>query len=267
MITAIKELLIEHYNCRHILIRLAIDNTGRETLRTSFGILWLYFRDLVYFIVYTLFRILVAGNGNVEGMKTIPFVILGLIPWFFINDSLSRGSTIIRANRAIIKSIKFPVIVLPTIETISIFIQRGFTLLVAFAITIFFGYSNQINYIGWLYYIIAMFFLMLGFTMIFSAIIAISGDFQQFYLAILRVLVYSLPVIWSFDKINSPILKVALKINPIVYIIQGFRNELVFGTSKTSSLYSVYFWLIILFMLCVGAFIQSKLKKFYSDFM
>lgn len=266
LIKAFKFNMDNHWKNRKLILRLAVANSKRQTIRTSLGIIWLYFRDITYFVVYTLFRILVAGNGNVNGISAVLYVTLGLVPWLFISDVLNRGSTVIKGNKGIVKSIAFPTTILPTAEVICIFIQKLFNIGVAFAITFIMGDWKTISILGFVYYTISMICLMVCINSITSAFVAISGDFQQFYLAVTRVLIYTLPVIWSFEKLSNSTTVFIFKLNPMVYVVEGFRDSFTKGFILDWG-YTLYFWAIIIILLFISSYTQYKLSKFYSDLM
>ncbi|GFI68582.1 teichoic acid translocation permease protein TagG [Lachnospiraceae bacterium] len=265
-IKALEFSIKEHWKNKSLILQLAIADSKKQTIRTSLGIIWLYIRDITYFIVYTLFRILVAGNGKVNGISAILYVVLGLVPWLFISDVLNKGSTVIKSNKSIVKSIAFPTTILPTAEVICIFIQKIFNLGVAFAITLIMEGGAGISIIGIIYYVLAMICLMICINSITSAFVAISGDFQQCYLAIIKVLIYALPVIWSFDRISNFKIVFALKLNPMVYVVEGFRNSFTRGFVFDVK-YTLYFWGVLLLLLLISSYTQHKLSEFYSDLM
>lgn len=266
IIQAVKYIISEHWNNRELIRKVAKDNTKRETSRTSLGVFWLYFRDLIYFSVYIVFRILMSGNSEVDGMDNVAFVLLGLISWFFMADVLNKGAAAIKANRGIIKSIKFPICTLPSISVCSIFYQRLFVFGVGFAVPVLFGYLDRINIFWGIYFIFCNVMLMISINLIFSALVAISGDFHQLYMALTRILLYLLPVIWTFTKISNPYLVILLKLNPMSYVISGFRNALALGQGP--ALYeTIYFWIMVLVIFSFGSVVQFKLKKYYSDFV
>ena len=79
IIEPIKYIINEHVTNRNMIMQLARENTKKETSRTSLGVFWIYFRDLIYFGVYIVFRFLMSGGGEIDGMNSIAFVLLGLI--------------------------------------------------------------------------------------------------------------------------------------------------------------------------------------------
>lgn len=267
MVQAIKFVFDEHISNLKLIKKMAMVNMRKQTLRTSLGVLWLYIHDFVYFAVFMLFRILMAGNGNIDGMHTVVFLVTGLIPWFFISEVLNVVASSIKNNKAIITSIRFPITVLPMVELLGIFFKRIWTFGFIFFGAIYYGYGPDINIVLFLYYTFAMFMLMFSIMLVISAFIAVSSDFLQLYLVTIRVLLYTMPIVWGFKHImKNPVLCKAVKLNPMVYVLNGYRSAFVYG-NMPSLVYSAYFWGFVLVCLAIGCFVQFKLRRYYSDFM
>ncbi len=267
MLKAIRFVCKEHFDNMNIIAKMSLVSMKKQTLRTSLGVLWLYIHDFVYFFVFLLFRILMAGKGKIDGINNVVFLITGLIPWFFISEVLGVVSCSIKSNKAIITSIKFPVTILPTIELLGIFFKRIWTFLFIFAIAIYFGYFHNINIWLFLYYTLSMIVLMFVIMLPITAFIAVSSDFQQLYLVVIRVFLYTMPIVWGFKHITqyTTLCKI-VKLNPMVYILNGYRSAFVYG-NMPSPIYSLYFWGFITVVFVLGCFIQFKLRRYYSDFM
>ncbi len=264
MIKAIRFVIKEHKNSYRQIVKMALINTEKQTVRSSLGILWTYLHDIVYILVFVMFRLLISGYGNIDGINSIAYLLTGLIPWFFISDMLNQGSRSIRANKGIVQSIRFPVVILPTIEVLSIIFRRFFTFFILIIVITAFGYLECFDILLFLYYFFAMVCLMISMNLLLSAFVAVSEDFYQLYQAFVRVMIYSLPIMWSFDRVDSVAVHVLLRINPMVYIIKGFRNVFIQGMTQ-DFWYTVYFWIAILIIFCLGCYSQQKLNKYYSD--
>lgn len=266
MLKALKYVWQEHKENRKLILLMAKEEMKKAKVRTSIGIAWDYIHDLIYFFVYTLFRIVMSGNGKVDGMESVLYVLTGLIPWFFMNEVLVAGTMAVKKNKGIIRSIKFPITIIPTIDVVSIFLKRTFTLVVLYAVSACFGHLLDLNIFLLLYYMVSMFAFMLGFNLLISAFVAISEDFHQIFLALVRILFFFIPVLWSFENIPFQSLEVILRLNPIVYIIEGFRDAFVLGSMP--SLYAtLYFWAVTLIVSALGCFVQYRLRKYYADIM
>lgn len=267
MFKAIKFILIEHKSNLYRIWQMGISHAKKQTLRTSLGLGWVFIRDMIYFSVFVLFRYLMSGGSEIDGMHFILYLITGKTAWNFINEVLNAGSNAIKSNGAIIKSVKFPITIIPTYEVVAIFYKRLFTLLIPFAVMFFFGDLRTFSPVIFIYYFFSMFIFMVLINFLTSAFVAISEDFNQLYSSITRVIFFSLPILWSFERIEHiGWAKVLLKLNPMVYIITGFRDAYVLG--KTPELYyTIYFWGFCLMLFIIGSYTQYKLRRYYSDFI
>lgn len=266
MINSVKFIMNEYKNNLPLIIKMAFMNTEKQTVRSSLGLVWTYFHDVIYILVFIMFRLLISGTGNIMGMNSIIYLMTGMIPWFLINDVLSQGSMSIRNNKGIVQSIRFPVPILPTIEVLSIFIRRLFSFIMLFAVDIIFGYIKYFHFWLFIYYVICAFILCVTINLLISAIVAISDDFHQFYMAIVRVLIYTMPILWDYSRVHSVLINILLRINPMVYVIKGFRDAYVLGATQ-NTFYTLYFWGCIAFLFTLGCFVQFKLRKYYADFV
>lgn len=247
-------------------MKLAFMNAGKQTVRSSLGIFWTYFHDIIYILVFVAFRYLITGNGTVMGMNSTVYIMTGMIPWFFFSDVLSQGSMAIRGNKGIVQSIRFPVPVLPTIDVATIFIKRIISYGMLFAVVYVYGYIKYFHLGLFIYYMSCSVVLAVALNMVISAFVAVSEDFHQLYDAFLRVLIYTMPILWDFTRIHSALINVVLRINPIVYVIKGFRMAFVTGELQ-NGWYTVYFWICTVVLFALGSYVQNKLKRYYADFV
>lgn len=266
MFESVRHIGQEHRKNWRLIIKIAYMDSGKQTVRSSLGILWTYFRDLIFIGVFILFRMLISGNDQISGMDSIVYLVTGMIPWFFMNDVLVQGGMAIRNNRGIIQSIHFPVVVLPTISVLSILLKRILSFLLIFVVCIIFGYADTFHFGLFVHYMIAMLCLMLALNLVTTAIISVSDDFRQLYEALLRIMIYTMPILWDFSRVTAILPNVLLRMNPMVYIIKGFRDAFVLGHTQ-DTLYTVYFWCCVIVLFLVGSFLQFRLKKYYADLM
>lgn len=266
MLQSIKYVLNEHKLNLYLIIKMAFMNTEKPTVRSSLGILWTYFHDIVYVLVFVMFRLLISGNSSIMGMNNVVYLVTGMVPWFLMSDVLNQGTMVIRNNRGIIQSIRFPAVILPTIDVCSIFLKRMFSFVMLFAVVFCLDYLKYFNFLLFIYYIVCAFSLCIAMNLLLSAFMAISDDFRQLYTAFVRVLIYTMPILWDFSRVDSVWINMLLRVNPMVYVIKGFRDAFVLGVTQ-SVLYTVYFWVVVIMLFVVGSYVQDKLKKYYADFV
>ncbi len=268
MIKAAKLLISEHINNLKRIIAIGSAHSKKQTKQTSLGLGWIFISDIIYFCAYVMFRWMISGSKEVEGMHFIVYLITGKIAWNFMSDVLNRGSLAIKRNSSIIKSISFPISIIPTYEVVAIFVKRISTLIIPVVIILIFGDITKINILLFIYYFICMFILMVVINQITSALVAVSEDFNQLYSALTRILFFTLPILWDFERIAkvSTILVRLVKVNPMVYIIIGFRNAFVLNNPPALN-YTIYFWSIIIVLFFTGAYLQYRLRSHYVDFI
>ena len=266
MFESVKHIVREHRRNWRLILKIAYIDSGKQTVRSSLGIFWTYFRDMLFIGVFILFRMLISGNDKISGMDSVVYLVTGMIPWFFMNDVLVQGGLAIRNNRGIIQSIHFPVVVFPSISVLSILLKRILSFLLIFVVCILFGYGKTFRLGLFAYYMMAMLCLMMAISLVTTAIIAVSDDFRQLYEAGLRIMIYTMPILWDFSRVTAVLPNVLLRINPMVYIIKGFRDAFVLGHTQ-DTLYTIYFWVCVFILFFVGSFLQFRLKKYYADLM
>ncbi len=265
LFASLKFTITEHTSNLKKIWDISLKTMKQQTLRTSLGLGWVVFRDLIYFTVFILFRLLMSGSGEVQGMHFILYLMLGMVPWNFISECINSAPMAIKKKKSMLTSIKFPMIILPTIEVVAIFLKRLFTLIILGVTINYFGDFGDITWWMFAYYFVSMFIAVAVWSLFFSALVTVSNDFEQLYKTLMSIMFYSLPIIWSFEKVSEyPMIEKIISLNPFVYILNGFRDAFVTGAVPTYDA-TLYFWAVILVTFWVGSILQYKLKKYYTD--
>lgn len=269
MFESVRFTISEYIKNRKLLWKLAYVHMSQNTVRSTWGVAWVYVHDILYFTAFVFFRILLTGNSHVDGMHGVEYLMTGLVPWLLISEVLNAAVNAIRTNKVIIQSIKFPIIILPGVEVWAIFMKRLPTFLFMVITSIYYGHLFNMNPLMILYYTFATLALLFAITLLFSAVIAVSDDFHQIYTAVMKVMFFALPIMWNFHTLEGTKYSYwgrILKLNPLIYVIEGFRDS--FARGMTNSLfYTCYFWCFVLIVFLMGCFVQKRLQKFYSDFI
>ncbi len=271
MIQGVKYVIKEHIDNSSKIMALSIASTRKHFVGTSLGIFWSLWKDVVYLSTYYFFVTFVYGAiSDIEGAPRMVYLFSGLLPWFFMMECLSLGAQSLIRNKTIFTKIKFPISIIGTYETLSIFYRRSLTYLFGFLIFAIYGYLQNLNVFAFIYYNFAMILLMMAFIQLISGVIAISKDIGELYNSIVRILVFFHPILWAFNRFEGvaygEILAKIVMLNPMVYIILGFRQSL--GITHYVTLnYHIYFWVLLLVMFILGANMQYNLRKYYADFI
>ena len=82
---------------------------------------------------------------------------------------------------------------------------------------------------------------------------------------IIQVGFWATPVFWDIS-IMPPKLQLIFRLNPIFYIVQGYRESFIyFNPFWDHPVLTLYYWLVAAAIFGIGAFIFRKLKPQFVD--
>ena len=207
-----------------------------------------------------------------DGVPFIVWMLIGIIAWFFINSSILGGSNSIYKQIGMVSKMKFPVSILPSVNLSSNFVSYRAMMLLLVTVMFFFGIYPTIYWIQYFYYFICMIAFLFAFGIFNSTITVLVRDYHIMLQSILRLLFYLSGAIWNFEKMFAGTKHVwfirLLELNPIYYIINGFRDSFLskqwFWEKGTQTL---FFWLIVGLLITVGSHIHMKFRARFVDFI
>ena len=107
--------------------------------------------------------------------------------------------------------------------------------------------------------------LLIGAALLTSSLTAVFRDFGELLQPLMRLLFYVSSVVWAIDGL-SPGLQRVMRLNPLVYIIEGYRKCLLYGEGFWSSPgQGAYFWLAALALLAAGCTMHMRLRNRFID--
>jgi len=128
--------------------------------------------------------------------------------------------------------------------------------------------NNIFPSIYWLqivYYSGYMIILCLGITYVTSALMIFFRDLSQIINVFLQIGIWMTPIMWDIAVI--PIQhQWILKLNPMYYVVEGYRNALIYHNwFWNDPIQTVYVWIIAIIMLLLGNYVFNKLKEYFAD--
>lgn len=252
----------------HLIFRLAIYDVKANNQMNYFGVLWQFINPLSQVGIYWF----VFGLGIRQGQPVgdVPYFIwflVGLIPWFFIGPTITKASNSIYSKITLVTKMKFPVSVLPMITIIGNSFNFFIMLFLIGILLLIYNIFPGVYLLQLPYYIICVFFFLFSVTLLSSTISIMVRDFQLALQSMIRVMFFILPILWDTSTLPNHI-ETLLKINPIFYLIEGFRNTLLGQDWFFHDLaYTIYFWAVNLLILFIGASIHVKFKHKFVDYL
>lgn len=260
------------YESRKLIARLSVNDFKTKFAGSYLGIIWAFVQPVITILVYWFvfekgFK--PAAINNAAGVE-VPYVlwlIAGMVPWFFFNDALSGGTRALLDYSYLVKKVVFKIDILPIVKVISAVFVHLFFLAFAVLLYALYGYRPDAYTLQIFYYSASMMLLTLGLCYLTSAVVVFFRDLNQIINIVLQVGVWVTPIMWNMDTMDiSPVLKGILKLNPLYYIVQGYRdafiNKVAFWERPGLTL---YFWVFTAAFLFLGNYVFKKLRMHFAD--
>lgn len=263
---------IEAWQNRKLVIKLSKNDFKTKFAGSYLGVIWAFIQPIVTVLVYWFVfeKGLKAGGINTKAGISVPFVlwlIAGLVPWFFFSDALNGATNALIDYSYLVKKVVFNISVLPIVKVISALYVHCF--FIGFTILLYSGYHYfpDVYTLQIFYYSFCMLILTLGLSYINSAIVVFFRDWIQIINIVLQIGVWMTPIMWNIDTMDvSPILIKIFKLNPMYYIVAGYRDSLInkIGFWEQPSL-TIYFWGITAVIFVLGTVVFRRLKIHFAD--
>jgi ABC-type polysaccharide/polyol phosphate export permease len=233
---------------------------------SALGAVWALVKPLIFIFAYW-FAVAVGIRGG-KPMGSVPYIlwlIPGIMPWFFISDALTIGGAAVRTNSHFVTKMVYPVATLPISEVLSLFFVHLMMMCISTAVFVVSGYGLSVYFIQLPYYLLCCLAFAGVMSMLLSALTAVSHDVLQAVKALITLLFWLTPILWSADKLGSPIKQIILA-NPVVYIISGYRNTFVYQRWFFQDWqYTIYFWGVLVVLALLASYVFTKLQPEFAD--
>lgn len=248
-----------------ILSSLVQSDFKRRYLGTYFGVFWAFAAPLATIGVLLFVFNVGFRSGPINGVRFDLWLVSGLIIWFYISDAIISGSNSVIEYSFLVKKIQFSTELLPIVKVCSSLYVHIVSLALLFGLYIYVGSYPSIFWVQILYYLFALIMFVLAISMISSVIQVFFRDFQGVIAILMQIGLWGTPVLWD-TKILPERFAPLVYLNPASYIVQGYRDSLLFNTwflEKPSQ--TIYFWSVTLVLLGIGFSLFRRTKRDFAD--
>mgnify|MGYP000847031656 FL=1 len=259
------QFILDIWHNRYLLWDLTKKDLKQRYLGSYLGILWAFIQPTItVFIFWFVFQV-GFKSMPVDNFPFILWLICGMFPWFFFSEAWSSATNSIVANSFLVKKVVFRVSLLPIIQIMSALLVNLFFIVVLFIMFAVYGYMPNIYNLQVIYYLFALVCLTFGLSLITSTLIIFLKDVGQLVGMLLQFGFWGTPIFWSL-KILPEQYQWILKVNPMYYIVEGYRNSFIYHEWFWNLGYTNYsFWLITICIGLFGVFIFKKLRPHFAD--
>lgn len=260
------------YESRKLIARLSVNDFKTKFAGSYLGIIWAFVQPVITILVYWFVfekGMKPAAIRDAAGTE-VPYVlwlIAGMVPWFFFSDALSGGTRALLDYSYLVKKVVFKIDILPIVKIVSAIFVHLFFLAFAVLLYTLYGYYPDVYTLQVLYYSICLFVLVMGISYLTSAVVVFFRDLNQVINIVLQVGVWVTPIMWNIDTMDiSPVLKNLLKLNPLYYIVQGYRDAFIGKVAFFERWeLTIYFWVVTIVFVVLGTHVFKKLRMHFAD--
>lgn len=230
------------------------------------GIVWAFVQPVVTVLVYWFVFQVGLKAGRTNEYPFVVWLVAGLVPWFFFSEALNGGTNALIEYSYLVKKVVFKISILPIVKVMSAVFVNAFFILFTLVLCSCYGYTPSLYTIQIIYYLICNFLLVLGLSYFTAAIVVFFRDLTQIINILLQVGMWITPIMWDAEHMLSPKLLKIFKLNPVYYIVDGFRDSLLAGVGFWEKpMWTVYFWLFVIVVFSIGVSVFKRLRVHFAD--
>ena len=259
---------VELFQSRHLIWKLAKNDFKKRYAGSYMGAVWAMIQPVVTIAMYYIVFDKIMGNSINRGTGDIPYVLFlttGLVPWFYFTEALNNGTNALLEYNYLVKKVVFKISILPIIKIIAATFIHVFFTCVMLVVAAVYGYYPTVYTLQIFYYSACLFIFVLALCYTTCSIVVFFRDLAQIINIALQIGMWATPILWNIDSL-SPKWVVILKLNPLVYIVNGYRSAVYEREWFFQDFFStMYFWIVTVVLFGIGAAIFRRLKVHFAD--
>ncbi|MBT2291542.1 ABC transporter permease [Paenibacillus albidus] len=253
------------WRSRHLLMNMSKSDFKSRFSGSYFGIVWAVIQPLMTILI---FWFVFQVGFRAQPISNVPFILwlcAAMIPWNFFADAIINSTGAFTSYSFVVKKMVFKIGLLPLVKvTASFFLNIAFNILLIIIYTAY-GHFPGVQLISILYFNICLFALITVLAYLISTLNVFFRDTSQIVGILLQFGIWLTPIMWE-ESIIPEKFRWFIKLNPIYYVINGYREALINGTwFFAHPRQTLYFWLVILVIGTVGILFYKRMKSHFAD--
>lgn len=261
---------VELWDSRKLIWKLAKNDFKNRFAGSYLGKVWAFVQPVITVALYWfVFDYVMGARAEaLAGTIQIPYVIwltAGLVPWFFFSEAITGGTMALLEYSYLVKKVVFKISVIPIIKIISASFTHIFFVCFMLVVYVCMGYTPELYLLQIPYFSFCLFLFVLALVYSTCAMVLFFRDLAQIINIGLQIGMWATPILWDLNTV-PPVMQFVLKINPMFYIVNGFRSAMFENTWFWQDFYStMYFWIVTVVLFGIGALIFRRLKVHFAD--
>jgi len=227
---------------------------------------WSLLNPILTMLVYSFVFSIVLRAGIKEFAI---FLICALLPFNFLSNSVNYGASSIIGNSNLVNKIYFPREIIPLSIVFANLVNFFFELIALFIVLAVMGYKFYIFLYLLPIAIFIQFFLVVGMTLLVSALNVFFRDLQHLITIIMMVWFFGTPIIYPLSMVPERF-QFIIKINPMTIYAAYYRNIFYYvkypeGAGFPNTLETLGALGITLLIFFIGYYVFKRLEPRFAE--
>ncbi len=251
---------------KKILWELALNDCKARFSSSLLGVFWTILQPLInMLVIWFVFQVGFKSANLSDGIVFIVWYMPAFLVWNYFSEGTSQGTGSIIEYSYLVKKVNFDVEIIPAIKVISNAIIHSFFIVFIILVNICYGIYPSLFYFQVIYYLICVIGLVLALSTLFSALAPFATDITNLISVAIQMGFWATPIFWDPSNMTETV-RFILKINPMYYVCQGYRDTFVYSVGFWEHpIMTIYFWTIVVTVYAIGVRAFSKSKKQFDD--
>ena len=264
MITSTFNFFRDILNKRSMILELVKRDIQQQYMGSYLGMVWLFLQPLMFIsVLYAVFT-LGFRSGASSDMPFSIYLVTGMVAWLHFSANFIANTNVIRSYSFLVKKVDFRLSVLPIVQMLSSLFIHIFLVITAIALAWYEGYAPTIYTFQIIYYMCAMSALLLGLGWMTSSTSIFVKDIANFVSILVQFGFWLTPIFWNISMIPEKY-RWIIELNPMYYIITGYRDSIVGQVPFWESDNTIYFWFFTLVTLYLGISVYRRLRPHFAE--
>lgn len=216
---------------------------------------WLLFNLGVIFMTFLVMNLMSSLPGD---KTTRLFQLSGYLLFFWMAGAIYFSSTVLTRRGFILNITNIPLYVLVNIQIINFLLTFIISFIMLQVIKMSNGIQTDMSITGVIYFIVMTYLLLVPVCTLFALFEHYSKQMKRVVLIVLGILLILVPILWVPSSLPETLVNV-LRLNPFFFLVNGFEESVVLGTSAfynipnhllyICELIFIYLWAMYLYRL------------------
>jgi lipopolysaccharide transport system permease protein len=185
------------------------------------GFTWAIINPLIQIVIFSVIFGKVA-NVPTDGIPYVLFSTVAIIPWTYMSESMSGSSQSLVSGQNMLGKVYFPRIIFPMTPVLAKLVDFSISLLLLICVMFYYRVSPTWNLVYLPFLVLLMMSIPAGIGLWLSALAIRFRDVKFAMPFIIRMLIYSAPILYSASSIPERY-RFLYSLNPIAAVIEGYR--------------------------------------------